>query len=85
MKEYKNNNSNILMLAYGKNWDLDPLCNYLEKLNIFIENLDKSNKYRSAKFKKDVTNHPLKKRISPKNRDQSIKFVDSSLPSSINN
>ena len=67
---------------YGEE-HIDTLDSYKQLSSIYfiIDNQEESLKY----YKIIVTNHPLKKRISPKNRDQSIKFVDSSLPSSINN
>ena len=40
LEEYRNNNHNILMLAYGKHWDLNKLLNVLQKLNLFIENYE---------------------------------------------
>ncbi len=41
LEAYKVDDSNILMLALGKNWYLNVLLNSLEKLNIFIENNNK--------------------------------------------
>jgi len=76
LKEYKNDNSNILMLSYGKDWDLNPLCNYLEKLNIFIETLDKNNKYRSAKFKKDFGLFELQKILKEEEYQSLYKNLD---------
>ena len=40
LEEYRNHNYNILMLAYGKHWDLNKLLNVLQKLNLFIENYE---------------------------------------------
>ncbi len=37
LEKYQNDASNLLMLAYGENWDLNMLLNILEKLNILIE------------------------------------------------
>ncbi|MDQ7083975.1 MAG: hypothetical protein Q9M36_03185 [Sulfurovum sp.] len=59
-----------------KNGILDPLCNYLEKLNIFIETLDKSNKYRSAKFKKDFGLFELKKILKEEEYQLLLKNLD---------
>lgn len=36
-KEYENNTSNILMLAYGRNWSINKLLNTLQDINLFIE------------------------------------------------
>ncbi len=42
LDEYRKESSNILMLAYGRNWEMNILLNILEKLNIFIENNSKA-------------------------------------------
>lgn len=46
-------NSNILMLAYGKYWDLNPLLNILEKLNLFIENFNEDEEIDFDEFEDD--------------------------------
>ncbi len=33
--------SNLFVLAYGRNWTINPLLNTLQELNLFIENFDK--------------------------------------------
>lgn len=40
LNKYQDATSNLLMLAYGENWDLNMLLNTLEKLNVFIANND---------------------------------------------
>ncbi len=47
-----NNNSNLLLLAYGKNWELNILLNTLEKINIFLVKYEKSITYN--RFKQDT-------------------------------
>ena len=47
LETYKIDDSNILMLALGKNWYLNVLLNSLEKLNIFIENNNDKPKQKS--------------------------------------
>jgi hypothetical protein len=37
LKSVRNNNDNILMIPYGKNWKLNIILNVLESLNRFIE------------------------------------------------
>jgi len=69
-------NSNILMLAYGKNWDLNPLCNYLEKLNIFIETFEIRNTMRSAKFKKVYGLFELEKILEENEYKSLLKNLD---------
>lgn len=49
----KENNSNILILAYGRDWDLNPLLNTLEVLNIFIEDFEKDNEIDFDEFEDD--------------------------------
>ena len=38
IKEFVGNSSEILILAYGKQWELNVFLGVLEKLNLFIEN-----------------------------------------------
>ncbi len=40
LSEYNSDNISILMLAYGKYWDLNKLLNILHELNLFIENYE---------------------------------------------
>jgi len=61
LKEYDNDNSNILMLSYGKDWDLNPLLNTLEELNIFIENFDEDEESDFDEFEDDLDLLALKK------------------------
>ena len=80
-REYKNidlyiTDSNKHIIMENKIYARDQK----EQIKRYIEIIKKENS--NLKF---VTNHPLKKRIPPKNRDQSIKFIDSSFLSSINN
>ena len=53
LENYKNNQSNILMLAYGEHWRLNILLNILEKINMFIENLEETENITFNRFKKD--------------------------------
>jgi len=61
LKMYREDMADILMLAYGIYWDLNPLLHYLEKLNIFIEDRNTKEKTRLSKFKKDYGLFSLKK------------------------
>ena len=61
LKEHKNDNSNILMLAYGKHWDINPLLNTLQELNIFIENFDENKEMDFDEFEDDFDLLELKK------------------------
>jgi len=45
-----NNHSNLLLLAYGKNWELNILLNTLEKINMFLVKNEKSITYNRFKF-----------------------------------
>ncbi len=53
LEKYINYDANILMLAYGKNWQLNLLLNILEKLNIFIENSNKNESFDFDEFEDD--------------------------------
>ncbi len=44
--EYEKNTADLLMLGYGKSWDLNILLNILEKINILIED-------NNGEFKED--------------------------------
>jgi len=45
-----NNHSNLLLLAYGKNWELNILLNTLEKINMFLVKNEESITYNRFKF-----------------------------------
>jgi len=53
LSENEKNKANILMLAYGKNWKLNPLLNTLQSLNIFIENFNGEEEIDFDEFEDD--------------------------------
>lgn len=61
LSENEKNQSNILMLAYGKYWNLNPLLNTLEVLNIFIENYSQDSLLDFDDFEDDFNLLELKK------------------------
>lgn len=61
LSENEKNQSNILMLAYGKYWNLNPLLNTLEALNIFIENYSQDSLLDFDDFEDDFNLLELKK------------------------
>lgn len=61
LTEDKAEQSNILMLAYGKNWDLNPLLNILQELNLFIENFDEGGEIDFDDFEDDFDLLQLKR------------------------
>lgn len=44
LQEYSKATSNILMLSYGKKWQLNILLNILEKINLFINDYNENTK-----------------------------------------
>ncbi len=79
LQMYRDNKSNILMLAYGRYWDLNPLLNYLEKLNLFIENIDTRKEVRSSKFKQDFGIFSLKRILKDEEYEvllENLRFID---------
>jgi hypothetical protein len=75
LQEYKNSNSNILMLAYGKDWSLNKLLNNLQELNLFIENYDEYDEIDYDEFEDDFDLLELKKILS----DKEYKFLFENL------
>lgn len=57
----KNNDTNLLLLAYGKNWELNILLNTLEKINMFLVKYEKSITYN--RFKVDTKYKTIEKLI----------------------
>jgi len=58
----KNNDSNLLLLAYGKNWELNILLNTLETINMFlVEN--NSNSFDYDDFQEDTKYKTIEKLI----------------------
>ncbi len=76
LQMYRDNKSNILMLAYGRYWDLNPLLNYLEKLNLFIENIDTEKEIRSSKFKQDFGLFSLKRILKDEEYQLLLENID---------
>ena len=64
LKENKSGQANILMLAYGKYWDLNKLLNILQSLNLFIEEFDEENEIDFDEFEDDFDLLELKKILS---------------------
>ncbi len=56
-----NKRSNLLLLAYGKNWELNILLNTLEKINMFLVKYEKSITY--SRFKLDTKYKTIEKLI----------------------
>jgi hypothetical protein len=57
-----NNHSNLLLLAYGKNWELNILLNTLETINMFlVEN--NSNSFDYSDFQEDTKYKTIEKLI----------------------
>jgi hypothetical protein len=82
LKEYKDDNSNILMLAYGKHWDLNPLLNILQELNIFIEDFDEFEEMDFDEFEIDFDLDKLKKIL--KEEEYRLLFNDLNFGDEIN-
>jgi len=61
LQEYKNNKSNILMLAYGESWKLNILLNTLEKINILIEDANRDYELDFDEFEDDYNLLQIKK------------------------
>lgn len=72
----KEDNPNILMLSYGKNWDLNPLLNTVEKLNIFIENFDEDEEIDFDEFEDDFDLLTLKKILKEEEYQSLFKNLD---------
>lgn len=64
LNENKSGQANILMLAYGKYWDLNKLLNILQSLNLFIEEFDEENEIDFDEFEDDFDLLELKKILS---------------------
>jgi len=64
LKENESGQANILMLAYGKYWDLNKLLNILQSLNLFIEEFDEENEIDFDEFEDDFDLLELKKILS---------------------
>lgn len=73
LKEY---NPNILILAYGENWDLNPLLNALEELNVFIENFDEDEEIDFDEFEDDFDLLALKKILKEEEYQSLYKNLD---------
>ncbi len=59
----KNNDSNLLLLAYGKNWELNILLNTLETINMFlVEN--NNNNFDYDDFQEDTKYKTIEKLIN---------------------
>ena len=64
LEESKKNVSNILILAYGKHWDLNKLLNTLQSLNLFIEDYDEEEEIDFDEFEDDFDLLELQKILS---------------------
>jgi len=64
LNENKSGQANILMLAYGKYWDLNKLLNILQSLNLFIEEFDEEFEIDFDEFEDDFDLLELKKILS---------------------
>ena len=76
LEKYQNNESNLLMLAYGENWDLNMLLNTLERLNVLSE--DKSDDFIEDydDFEDDFDFLKIKKVLDVKQYEQIFTNVD---------
>lgn len=61
LKENENSQANILILAYGKYWDLNKLLNVLQELNLFIEDFKEDDEVDFDEFEDDFDLLELKK------------------------
>ena len=63
INEYNNGRANIMMLGYGKKWELNILLNILEKINIYREDYEDYNENESnfKNFKDKAGLNELKK------------------------
>ncbi len=76
LEKYQDNASNLLMLAYGENWDLNMLLNILEKLNILIEDNDDDFIEDYDDFKDDFDFFKIKKVLDSIQYEQIFTNVD---------
>ncbi|MDQ7046339.1 MAG: hypothetical protein Q9M39_01435 [Sulfurovum sp.] len=63
-------------MAYGKNWDLNPLLNTLEELNIFIENFDEDEEINFDEFEDDFDLLTFKKILKDEEYQSLYKNLD---------
>lgn len=93
-KEVEFSKNSKLLEAWGVSED--EFLNYFNQqldieLKSVTDGISKANLKLIKKFSNEeiakiiVTNHPLKKRVPPTNRDKSFKLIESSFPRSINN
>ena len=61
LRENESSQANILMLAYGKYWDLNKLLNILQELNLFIKNFNEDDEVDFDEFEDDFDLLELKK------------------------
>ena len=61
LKENESGQANILMLAYGKYWDLNKLLNVLHELNLFIADFNEDEELDFDEFEDDFDLLELKK------------------------
>jgi hypothetical protein len=75
LEEYKQKTSNILMLAYGKNWSTNKLLNTLQEINLFIESYE-DEEIDFDEFEDDYDLLELKKILSKKEYNLLFKNLD---------
>ncbi len=76
LEEYINDDANILMLAYGKNWQLNLLLNVLEKLNLFIENSIEGDSFDFDEFEDDFDLLKIKRVLGNKEYEKLLIGID---------
>jgi len=76
LEESKKNEPNILILAYGKYWDLNKLLNILQALNLFIEDYDEDEEIDFDEFEDDFDLLELKKILSDDDYKKLFKNLD---------
>jgi len=76
LQESQKNESNILMLAYGKYWDLNKLLNTLQLLNLFIEDYDEKEEIDFDVFEDDFDLRELKNILSDDDCKKLFKNLD---------
>jgi len=76
LEESQKNESNILMLAYGKDWDLNKLLNTLQLLNLFIEDYDEDEEIDFDEFEDDFDFLELKKILTDSDYKKLFKNLD---------
>lgn len=61
VEEFEKNNPQILILGYGKKWELNIFLNILEHINIFLENNKNENFFDFDEFEYEIDLEELKK------------------------